>query len=287
MTEKRADHSVLVGTSGFSFEDWVGPVYPEGMKKTDWLGYYERELGFPTLEVNYTYYAMPQAKTLAAMSAKTTDDFQFVVKAHKSMTHELWIDKKRTERIDNTEVFPRFVEALSPLLDAGKLSAVLAQFPYFFYRNRDNAEYIRDFRERLGDLPVVIEFRNQQWHDEKTMEYLADQNLGYCVVDEPRLKGLMPFHPAATTDLAYFRFHGRNTNWFRAPMEVRYDYLYSADELTELLEGIMAVSGDAKKTLAFFNNCHAGQAAKNALEMVTMLQERLERDAGGGDVTSG
>jgi len=278
MTDSRADRSVLVGTSGFSFDDWVGPVYPQGLKKPEWLGFYERELGFSVLEINYTYYAMPAAKTLSAMSAKTTDEFQFVVKAHKSMTHELWTDKKRTERVDNRDVFPRFLEALSPLVDSGKLTAVLAQFPYFFYRNRDNTEYLRDFRERLGELPVVIEFRNRDWHDERTMEYLKDQKLGYCVVDEPKLKGLMPYHPAATTDLAYFRFHGRNKNWFRAPLEVRYDYRYSSDELTELLEGIMTVSPEAKKTLAFFNNCHAGQAAKNALEMVKMLQEKLEQE---------
>ncbi len=106
------------------------------------------------------------------------------------------------------------------------------------------------------------------------MELLRRHDLGYCVVDEPKLPGLMPFFPAATTDLAYVRFHGRNPNWFRAPASVRYDYLYSEQELAEKLPAVLALAGKTKKTLVFFNNCHLGSAAKDALKLARMIAEQ-------------
>ncbi len=157
---------IRIGTSGFSFPDWVGVIYPPGLNKRDWLTYYEETLGFKALEVNYTYYGMPSAKTLGAMSAKTSADFTFSVKAHGSMTHELWTDKTRRQMVDNHGVFGQFRAGLSPLIGEGKLSAVLAQFPYSFQRNGENADYLGRFRELMGDVPTVVEFRNRQWHDE-------------------------------------------------------------------------------------------------------------------------
>jgi uncharacterized protein YecE (DUF72 family) len=266
--------SILIGTSGFSFPDWVGVIYPEGLKKTEWLGYYERELGFSALEVNYTYYTMPSMKTLGAMSAKTSADFAFVVKAHRSMTHELWTDKHRNEMIDNRQAFTSFLDGVSGLEAEGKLTAVLAQFPYFFHRNVQNEGYLARFRELIGDIPTIVEFRNRDWHDESATAILKDHGLGYCVVDEPRLPGLMPFNPVATTDIAYFRFHGRNPRWFNAPREVRYDYLYSPEELSGLVTPIVDLSKKTKKSLVFFNNCHLGSAAKNAAELARMLFEQ-------------
>lgn len=265
--------SILIGTSGFSFPDWVGVVYPPGLNKAEWLGYYERELGFSALEINYTYYTMPSRMTLAAMSAKTSADFTFVVKAHGSMTHDLWTDRRRQEMVDNRESFAAFIGAVSGLAADGKLSGVLAQFPYFFHRTAANEHYLARFRELMEDIPTIVEFRNRDWHDESAMRLLQDNRLGYCVVDEPKLPGLMPFHPAATTDLGYFRFHGRNPRWFNAPVEVRYDYRYSPDELAELIVPIVDLSKKTKKTLVFFNNCHLGSAAKNAAELARMIIE--------------
>jgi uncharacterized protein YecE (DUF72 family) len=95
--------------------------------------------------------------------------------------------------------------------------------------------------------------------------------MGCCVVDEPKLPRLMPFEPRRTSDIAYFRFHGRNQNWFNASREERYNYLYSADELDEFVPPLRSVSAGAKTTYTFFNNCHAGAAARNALMMKQML----------------
>jgi uncharacterized protein YecE (DUF72 family) len=266
--------TIRIGTSGFSFPDWVGVVYPPGLNKAEWLGYYERELGFSALEVNYSYYTMPARKTLAAMSAKTSADFTFVVKAHGSMTHDLWTDTKRLTMIDNRESFASFIGGISGLAAEGKLSAVLAQFPYSFHRNGPNESYLVRFRELMGEIPTIVEFRNRDWHDESAMEILRNSGLGYCVVDEPKLSGLMPFYPAATTDIAYFRFHGRNPHWFNAPVEVRYDYRYSKAELSGLIAPILDLSQKTKKTLVFFNNCHLGSAAKNAAELARMVFEQ-------------
>ncbi len=266
--------TILIGTSGFSFPDWAGVIYPPGLRKSEWLAYYEQQLGFSTLEINYTYYTMPSGRTLDAMSAKTSADFTFAVKAHGSMTHDLWSDRKRLQMVDNRQAFASFIEGVSGLEAEGKLSAVLAQFPYFFYRNAANEAYLARFRELMGDIPTIVEFRNRDWHDESAMTILRDNGLGYCVVDEPKIGGLMPFYPAATTDIAYFRFHGRNPDWFNAPREVRYDYLYSTAELSELVAPILNLSTKSKKTLVFFNNCHLGSAAKNAAELARMVIEQ-------------
>ena len=264
---------IRVGTSGFSFEDWVGTVYPIGLNKKDWLTFYERELGFKALEVNYTYYTLPSEKTLESMSRKTSEDFDFIIKAHRSMTHELWADNRRSEMLDNTDSFKMFKDALSPLIDEGKLACVLAQFPYFFYRNRENENYLVKFKEMMGDIPTMIEFRNRAWHGDSALDILKRNDLGYCIVDEPKIRGLMPYHPIATSDIAYFRFHGRNRNWYNAPIEVRYDYLYSEGELKDFMSDILSLSEKVPKTMVFFNNCHAGQAAKNAIEIAKMLLE--------------
>ena len=264
---------IRVGTSGFYFDDWSGTVYPIGLNKKDWLTYYERELGFRALEVNYTYYSLPSEKNIASMSRKTSEGFDFVIKAHRSMTHDIWTDNKRSEIIDNTESFEVFKDALSPLIDDGKLTCVLAQFPYFFYRNRDNEQYLTKFKDRMGDIPTVIEFRNRAWHGDSALDILRKNDLGYCIVDEPKIRGLMPYHPVATSDIAYFRFHGRNENWYNAPSEVRYDYLYSDGELKDFISDILSLAETVPKTMVFFNNCHAGQAAKNAIEIAKMLLE--------------
>jgi uncharacterized protein YecE (DUF72 family) len=95
--------------------------------------------------------------------------------------------------------------------------------------------------------------------------------MGCCVVDEPKIPRLMPFEPRRTSDVAYFRFHGRNQNWFSCSREERYNYLYSKDELGEFIPPLRSVSSGAKMTYTFFNNCHAGAAARNALMMKTML----------------
>lgn len=237
------------------------------------LTFYEKELGFNALEVNFTYYTLPSQRSFEAMSKKTSREFEFVVKCFKGMTHEIR-DAQTGARLNNQEIFERFKYSLLPLSEEGKLACVLAQFPYGFFPNRENLEYLGEFKERMGDMPLVFEFRNRAWVGEPTFQFLERNGIGFCIVDEPKLPKLMPFVLRTTSDMAYFRFHGRNPNWFNVPMKVRYDYLYSEAELKEFVPEIQAISRKTAKTLIFFNNCYSGSAAKNAAQMARLLMEQ-------------
>jgi uncharacterized protein YecE (DUF72 family) len=265
------DPVATVGTSGFSFADWVGPVYPPRTPKTRMLEYYERALGFDAVELNYTYYSMPAARTMEQLVAKTGDGFAFTVRSHQDMTHNIWTDEKRRELRDVEPAFRRFRESLAPLAASGRLGCVLVQLPSFFWPGPANADYLRRLPDRLPGLELVVEFRNRSWLRDETFRLLEERGLGYCVVDEPQLPRLLPFDPRRTSRTAYFRFHGRNRAWFTAGREERYNYLYPADELRGFVEPVKAVGAGAQRTFLFFNNCHAGSAARNALLMKQML----------------
>ena len=236
------------------------------------LPFYEKELGFKVLEVNFSYYTLPSQKTLGGMAQKTSANFEFVVKSFKGMTHEIW-DQKTHTRIDTRETFKKFKHGLVPLIEERKLACVLAQFPYGFFPNRENSSYLEEFKQEMEDIPLVLEFRNRAWLREETFQFLEKKGAGFCVVDEPKLPQLMPYQPRATSEIGYFRLHGRNPNWFNVPLKVRYDYLYSEEELKEFLPGVKDISKRTAKTLIFFNNCYSGSAAKNAAQMARLLAE--------------
>lgn len=262
------EDKIKIGTSGFSFPDWKGTVYPPGIRERDMLSFYEKELGFHALEINFTYYTLPSQKTLAGMSQKTSEGFEFVVKSFKGMTHET--RDKKIPKIDQ-ETFKKFKFGLIPLMEERKLAGVLAQFPHGFFPNGENSNYLQQFKEEMGDIPLVFEFRNKAWLKEETFQFLEREKVGFCVVDEPKLPQLMPYVPRATSEIGYFRFHGRNPRWFNVPLKVRYDYSYSEKELKEFIPGVKDISMKVAKTLIFFNNCYSGSAAKNAAQMAKLL----------------
>ncbi len=239
------------GTSGFSYNDWVGNFYPRGMPRREWLSYYARE--FNALELNFTFYALPKLSVLEAMIDKTGEGFLFSVKANQDMTHQ---------RQHNEGVFPAFVYMLQPFIEADKLGCVLAQFPYSFGFSRQNWDYLESFRERLGDLPVVVEFRNAQWLRPEVFDWLSRRNLGFCCVDEPQLPKLLPPLAEVTSNIGYVRFHGRNAAkwWQHEHAYERYDYTYSAEELKDWLPKIGKLNSLVGRTFIFANNHWRGQA---------------------------
>ncbi len=251
-----------IGTSGFSYKDWVGPYYPQGLPKKDWLSFHSRE--FSTCEINYTYYRVPNPYTLAAMARKVPDDFLFTLKANKGMTHE---------RQENEEVFRQFAEALSPWLERSKLGCILAQFPSSFRVSADNRDYLKLLRERLADLPVVVEFRHASWVSPATFELLRELNLGFCCVDQPSFKSLMPPVAEVTSNVAYVRFHGRNYEkwWKHKEAWERYDYTYNIEELREWVPRIREMDGEAEITFVFANNHWRGQAVDTARQLRMLL----------------
>lgn len=253
---------IHIGTSGYSYDDWVGPYYPADLRRAGWLTFYAQE--FDTCEINFTYYRLPEARILAAMAGKTPDGFLFTVKASQELTHQ---------REGNAELFDKFVGALHPLIEAGKFGCVLAQFPYSFHPSKENREYIRLLPERMHGLPVVVEFRNVRWLTAETYGLLRESGLGFCCVDEPRLKGLIPPVAEATSRVAYVRFHGRNAKkwWQHDEAWERYDYTYSKEELEEWVPKIRELDAEAEHTFAFANNHWRGQAIDTARQLRLLL----------------
>jgi len=253
---------LYLGTSGFSYSDWAGNFYPRGISRRDWLVYYARE--FNALELNSTYYAIPKLSVLESMIRKTQEGFLFSIKAHQEMTHQ---------RKQNNQVFTAFVHMLQPFVDARKLGCVLAQFPFSFGANRDNLAYLAFFREKLKDLPLVVEFRSIQWLKPEIFEWLRKHNIGFCCVDEPQLPKLLPPVAEVTSNIAYVRFHGRNTAkwWQHEHAYERYDYTYSVNELKEWLPKISKLNSMEEKTFIFANNHWRSQAVSTIRQLRMML----------------
>ena len=253
-----------VGTSGFKFADWKGTFYPEGLKEKDWLVYYAQR--FNTLEINSSYYRHNHPNTYARMIDKVPPGFQFTVKAHKAMTH--------AAGTDNEEDFRTFLDSIRPFEAAGEFGCVLAQFPTSFHNTPENRQYLALFRDRFGGIPMVVEFRSREWIEDEVFDFMREREIGYCAVDEPQFKTLVPPIAVATSAIGYVRFHGRNyQTWWQGGEggKDRYDYRYTQQELEDWVPKIQHVAEQTQKVYIFMNNCFGGQAAMNALEMRSLL----------------
>lgn len=266
-----------VGTSGYSFADWKGPVYPPTISNRDMLTYYARELKFNTVEINYTYYRQPSARTLSAMLAKVPEDFDFTIKAYREMTHDIFDEKWHIK--DHPQAFKIYREEITPLVERDRLGCVLVQFPTAFFPKPENRDYILTCKERLSDIPLVIEFRHKAWARESTFQFLEENGLGYCCVDEPQLPKLVPFLPRITSPIAYFRFHGRNTNWFNVPASERYNYLYADKELKEFVPAIKSLPNKKQKVLNSWTSSHRCEGHSGAVSKGSETRNRTPGEA--------
>lgn len=252
---------IRIGTSGYSFDDWHGPFYPADLSRGKRLEFYAAR--FPVVEVNSTYYRIPHPAVFRRMEEKTPDRFRFFVKLNQAVTH-----KGRAD----ADHFREFLVAISPLEEAGKLQGALAQFPWSFRRSGRNVAYLEHLRNRMEGRPLFVEFRHDSWAREETFGELEELGIGFCSVDEPRLRGLFPPIARATNGIGYVRFHGRNeANWWGRGAGDRYDYDYRDEELAEWIGLIRELESAAADTYIFFNNCHAGRAAGNAARMGELL----------------
>ena len=268
-TTRAASERILIGTSGYSFPDWVGPFYPSGMRSTEFLPFYAHH--FPTVEVNSTYYGIPDPRVVHQMERKTPAGFRFMVKLNRAMTHEGSRDPA---------LYRQFLAAIEPLKRAGKYDGALAQFPFGFRRTAENRRHVAALRELLPEDPLFVEFRNNSWLTPELEPSLRERRIGFCAVDEPALPGMMPPVTLLTTEDAYVRFHGRNAEgWYGQGRETRYDYSYRPEELGEWLDKVAALASQARRTYLFFNNCHAGQAARSAKLMEELLRRQQAMSA--------
>jgi uncharacterized protein YecE (DUF72 family) len=251
-----------IGTSGYSFEDWRGAFYPQDLPKGKMLDFYATQ--FDTVEINSTYYGIPSPSVFLHMANKTRDDFHFIVKVHADVTHK---------RKDSAESIQKLLEAVKPLEDAGKLQGFLAQFPYSFKNNPDSRKHLKEVRAALGDHKLFAEFRHRSWLTEKVLDGLKEYDIGFVSVDEPQIGLMMPPEAHVTNGVGYVRFHGRNSEtWYDHDKGDRYDYLYSEQELQEWIPRIQQLESHASLIYLFFNNCHLGQAVKNAKMMKELLE---------------
>ncbi len=258
MNAERADKYV-VGTSGYSFNDWVGPWYPEGTRPAEMFDRYAEH--FNAVEVNYTYYRMPVARTMESMVRRSPEGFVFWVKANKSTTHEG----------DRSTIEP-FLAELAPVRESERLIGVLLQFPQSFHRTVDNRKYLASAIAEFGDATrLAVEFRHRSWAHPSTVEGLRERNAAMVIPDVPDIRGLFRHSPTITGPVGYLRPHSRDAGKWYSGAALRYDYSYSREELAGFLEQWEACEDQAEQIYVFFNNCHRGQAAENAAELRRML----------------
>jgi uncharacterized protein YecE (DUF72 family) len=260
---------IYVGTSGFKFDDWKGRFYPDEVKEKDWLHYYGER--FSCLEVNASYYRLMHPATFFHMANKVPEEFEFTVKAYRTLTHEIGSD--------NEADFAAFLESIGPLVEANKFGCLLAQFPNSFHNTPGGRDYLARLCDRFSGQPLVVEFRNREWAKDEVFDFLRQRRVGWCAVDEPQFRSLMPPLAVATSDIGYVRFHGRNySKWWAGDGKLRYDYLYSRAELEEWVPKVRGLAAETQKVYVFMNNCFQAQAAQNAVELRDLLQ--------GGEMTA-
>jgi len=258
-------YKVFVGTSGYSYEDWKENFYPPGLSSKEYLSYYSTV--FNTVELNFTYYCQPNPYTFYSMYRKLRNpgEFVFSVKANSIFTHE---------REYNSEEVERFTGSLKPLIDLQCLGSILFQFPYSFSFSAENSNYVLRLGEAFSGFEICAEFRNKSWLDERLIENLRNSNIGFCNVDEPGLKGLIPPTSICTTGTGYIRFHGRNKNnwWESRRAWERYDYMYRQEEIAEWIPRVKDIRAKTKKIFIYFNNHYKGKAARSALMFLDLLK---------------
>ena len=299
---------VRIGTCSWADEALSKHWYPKGVPAGERLAYYAQH--FDTVEVDSTYYRLPAEPMVQRWAERTPDDFVMHVKAFGLMTrHPVKVealppdlrdeapvdDRGRVERPSRAfrgEVFRRFLEALEPLRETGKLGGILFQFPsYVVYKDR-SLDYLQWAREQLGADEMLVEFRHVSWlddeHRDETLRFLENIGAAHVIVDAPRIEGaknVVPTVSALTSQTAYVRFHGRNADtWNKrgGSAAERFDYLYSEEELAEWVSPLRELSGQAEQAYAFFNNNatspdgrggRMAQAAANAKALQQLLQD--------------
>ena len=251
---------IRVGTSGYHFKDWVGTVYPKGLPPSEFLPYYAQM--FDCVEVNTSFYRVPERSLFEGMLRKVPEGFVFVVKTPKEMTHE---------RSRFGEVLGPFLDALEPLREAQCLGGLLAQFPYAFRPGPETNAHLERLATTLVDagIPVNVEFRHDAWARDEVYERLRELGLGFVNVDLPRLSRLPGPSSIATSSTAYYRLHGRNAEmWWEHPTAShRYDYSYAETELKGWTERVEAMRPRVDVAFVFTNNCRMGASIIDALRM--------------------
>ncbi|MFI7492106.1 DUF72 domain-containing protein [Micromonospora echinaurantiaca] len=255
------------------------------------LAYYARQ--FPLVEVDATYYSPPAERTARLWAERTPAGFTFNVKAfslltgHPTKVSALYKDlrpdtDKRNLYPDDLppqayeEVWTRFLSALDPLVEAGRLGALLFQFPPWFTIKRDNKQYLLEVERRCAPLRPVFEFRHASWFDgsnaDETLAFLRQHRLAYVCVDMPQgHRSSVPPVLAATADLAVVRFHGHSDKWTSKDIHEKFGYRYSDRELKDWAPKLRELADSTGQTHVLMNNCYRDYAQTNAATLAGLL----------------
>ena len=276
--------NVRIGTSGWSYPSgrgtWNGVFYPPAAKgrrgaktprpKFDELAYYAEH--FDTVEINSTFYGQPKASVAQSWVDRTPEDFEFSLKLFRQLTH---LDGGRVPQLDGACI-DEYRRGVDPLARAGKLGAVLAQFPPSFKQSPESLGYLDELLGRLEEYPIAVELRHRSWSDgfDETLSLLNSRRAALAQIDEPKFKTSIRQNQLPNiTGFYYMRLHGRNAAqwWKHDKAEDRYNYLYSSAELKGFSETAGAAKRLVKKFYLYFNNHFSAKAVVNAV----MIKQQL------------
>jgi uncharacterized protein YecE (DUF72 family) len=296
---RREMGDIRVGTASWTDKSLLqSGWYPEGVTSAEErLRYYADN--FLLVEVDSTYYFPPSEENSERWVDRTPPGFTFNVKAfsvltgHPTKADALYKDLPRPDDKKNIypkdlepdvidEIWDRFISALRPLVHAGKLGALLFQFPPWFVISRKNKDFILDCARRADPLTICVEFRNKTWmtddNQPETLEFLEGHGIPYVCVDMPQgFPSSLPPVVAATADLAVIRFHGHNADeWESGSVQRRFAYLYRDKELEDWVPRIRKLAAEAETTHVLMNNCYRDYAQRNARELAELLSSENE-----------
>lgn len=243
-------NNVFLGTSGWSYNEWVGPFYTKmDMSK---LRAYTKI--FKTVEIDSTFYRYPSKGTVMGWTRYSPEGFIYTAKLPGLITH----DKKLRLDEGAEQDLQRFIDLMEPLALSGKLGCILIQLPpRFDYRPRELEDF---FKVLPSHVRFAVEFREQSWMRDETWSLLEKYRVAYTIVDEP----LLPSEAHLTSNIAYFRWHGRGEKpW--------YDYHYSVQELKPWIPKLKDIAGKVEKVFGYFNNHYHGYAVENCLQVMEMI----------------
>lgn len=293
---------VRVGTSGWSYPSgkgkWNGIFYPATRSKRagtdtfDELRYYAEH--FDTVEVNSTFYGQPRVEVTRGWAARTPSDFEFSLKLYQKFTHPKMFKEAALKSAPGSEGplldllaqvtqsdIDDFRAGIDPLVSAGKLGALLAQFPPSFKDTPASRAYLAQLLRAFGDYPVAVELRHRSWSDAfgDTLSLLNSFNAAWAQIDEPKFKfSIRQNRLPNVRGFYYMRLHGRNVAkwWHHEHRDDRYDYLYSAEELKEFAEDAGAARALVKKAYLYTNNHFSAKSVVNAVMLKAQLGEPVE-----------
>jgi uncharacterized protein YecE (DUF72 family) len=257
-----------IGPAGWSYKDWQGIVYPSprprGFHEATYLAEY-----FSTIEINTSFYQPLKPEHCRQWIERVSANSQFV------FTAKLW--QRFTHHTDATAEEERDTHAgFDVLREAGKLGAILLQFPFSFHQTPDNVAYLKSLADRFRDYPLVVEVRHSSWNDSAFFQLLHEIGVGFCNIDQPLIGRSLKASEIATAPVGYIRLHGRRYDtWFsddpELPSHERYNYLYSQAELAPWSQRIRTVEKSSRTTFVITNNHFEGKGVVNALQLINML----------------